>query len=711
MGNVVVTPMHFGIAFAVLVLVLAACGAAQQREARASRGRLWRAAVLLTLCVLAPAVPALILGEQLDLSWFESDIVLESDDLPWLSEDKRQLVKRIEDPVAGVYYTLPAGAPIDVRGAGYAGLDRPVQLLVVLLAIFVLLRVIVSTLRPVGYALGVREELPELQDEDCVEGLRELSRGFGLEAPRMLELKSSCGAPVACAWAGGVVGPVLIVGDGISGRFSGADTRAVVAHEMAHVARRSVAKTIVLYSLGLTGIVALSAWLFPSIAFAFVLFGLFFAAIYWSRHDERASDLLAARLIGFDAMASGLDRIHAANRLPCGGALRRWFFALATHPAEVTRRAWLALHAPEDERAELGCDRAELAQQRFADRTVLGLALLAVALGVWGGLDADFTGIGIVALLALVVVRFASTVLVQARLLWWLWQLGYWRMPLAWLGPWLVLVVLVFVGFAGWDGRIAGSVLTLLSLYMVWVVVRHRRRRRDIDAARRMRNLRAALDALSQQPQAVWKQPATQVERAQLLAGLRREAEGIGVLEDVITQSPRYWPAQLQMCSLCSPRDPAKALSHADTVIAALPHNPFPVTHRAQALARLGRQPEAEASMRQLAEREPNIHAFALTLADVASHGDDLEVAKQEIQRAETLNPGDPGLELARARVALKAHDYEAACEAIARAEAALDKDPLLLFGPAIDQLIERLPEEVALRRGRGQGVDREAAG
>lgn len=150
----------------------------------------------------------------------------------------------------------------------------------------------------------------------------------------------------------------------LDGRFTGAEIRAVAAHEVAHVARRHVFKGVAWFALLVVPGTAILAWLVgrrgdpgggggPALVpFALlVAFCLYLAALpvanAISRRYEREADWLALVATEDPGAAAGLVRTLAREALvdpepPAWGVV-----VLATHPPAVKRLAMaLSLRAP-----------------------------------------------------------------------------------------------------------------------------------------------------------------------------------------------------------------------------------------------------------------------------------------------------------------------------------------------------------------------------
>ncbi|MHC4078276.1 MAG: M48 family metalloprotease, partial [Planctomycetota bacterium] len=440
-GNTFVTPLTLGIAYVVVFVVCLLAGRAQGREGRASFRRLLKVAALMALLVLMPAVPPLLFGEKLDMSWAGARRYLSPEEL---REMGGVLPAGAEPAEEDPGYWIPDHDDREVfLGSGHSGWFLPMNLLVMLCGLGFTLRLGIQAMRPVQRLLREHVDLPEVTDPKVLASVQGIAERMHAARPRILRLGSMSGSLAVHALTGGMVAPVLIATDGLLERLDDDDTTALLAHEMSHIVRRSVWCTMLMVVLVMVVMVVASALLFASVTLALGYALMWVVVKVHGQFDEPACDLAAARAVGFGAMTRALGKIHAANSLPCGPLVRRLFHATQTHPSEAVRREHLARHAPAAEQSSLLPDTREAALQHRTNRVVLGLLVLVLAFGVWAGLDEDLKWYGVAALLLTVLTPFTLMLLAALRRLNYAWRVGLVRLPWAKV-DWFLFLVVVF---------------------------------------------------------------------------------------------------------------------------------------------------------------------------------------------------------------------------------------------------------------------------
>ncbi len=704
-GNSIVTPLHLGIAFAVLVQLCVLAGRTQRRESGASWGRLWLASLLLSSLVFLPCVPALLFGEALDFSWGSSASVVSADELEATGQPAPEGASLIEEG-GRRYYLVPFDGDYRATfGSGYTGVFRPVNLLVLLFALIPLLRNGIGMLRPLRKHLKELDELPRVEDPDVLARVDAITERMGIADPRVYRLISVSGHAEVQAVTGGAVGATIIATDGVLDQLDDDEGAAILAHEVAHIARRSIWRMMIGIALCQTAVVLASAWIFPSVAIALGLAAAWTLFKLISQVEEHGSDRLAARAVGFASMARALDKTHAANRLPCGPAWTRLVHATATHPSAAMRAAHLRTHAPLEDRDTIAVDADEVAAQRRTNRVVLTIAAALFAAGVWGGIDARVQWYG-VGCLALIVVSppLVGLLAVYRRLLD-LRRLGYLPLPWAFCARVLIYATSIYFVFTGlgepwcWPTWIA--IATFVTTF--WLARRRVRRWANITKAVRTLDLDGATRLVDELPRRERTRPNTQLLRAQLLLAGRRDDEARAELEALIERRPKFWPAHLMLSLMTSWTDPERGLEIADAVDRAVPNNPYPLSNRAGSLSRMGRFEEAEAVVERILTLAPNDGVFLTLAAGVASRADDHARTAARIEVAERHDPASTALLVVKARYSVRTADREVAEEVLRVAREAVEKNPLAMLRFDLEAVEDELAER-GERAGAGKG-------
>ncbi|MCA9030292.1 MAG: M48 family metalloprotease [Planctomycetaceae bacterium] len=183
----------------------------------------------------------------------------------------------------------------------------------------------------------------------------------------------------ADAYAGGLIAPSVVVGDGILHRLKPNERDAILAHEVAHIANGSL-WWYALLPVAST-LVAVVVAMFSSEYFS-VLWGLTF--VYgvrklMTRYFEFDSDYRAATAVGFEETISALAKIHAVSSMENTGIWSQLVYATSTHPSRDERLSSLAAQSPQPLHEELQTwDESTVRRTRFIWQlsTVLWLALL-----------------------------------------------------------------------------------------------------------------------------------------------------------------------------------------------------------------------------------------------------------------------------------------------------------------------------------------------
>lgn len=700
-GNLIVTPLHLTLAWAAITAICLLVGRAQARAAGASLLRLCAVAGISAALVLAPALPALLIGEQLDLG-AATRVVLSKAELEQRGIDVPEGTVPIQ--VDGVpYYGVPvadAGVePVSVFGTGYSGWCRPVNLVVLLLAVVWLFGAVVRCLRPLHRQINERHGLPVVEDSSVLASVGEIAGRMRVRPPRILALRSTSGALEMNALMGGTVAPVLVATDGVLGRLENKEIAAIVAHEMAHVARHSIWRVLAILAATSTVMVLLSAFLFPTVAIAIGFAAWWTSLKIHGQRDELACDLRAARAVGFAPMARALDKIHAANKLPCSPALQRVIHATQTHPSEAVRLAHLWRHAPDAERSKLAVDQREVARQRRTNRVVLAAVALVFGFAVWAGFEEDLKWLGIAGLAAVVLLPFVFVLLALCKRLLWLRRLGYVTLP--WKKPARIAIYVgcIVVAANGIGEPWAWPAWLALAVAVATFAAARRREGRLAWIHHAIRNgeLGRALELCDQLPRRARHAPAARVLRATLLAAGRRDREALDELDALVHERPRYWPGQLLRCQILSWREPERALEIAESVDRAVPDHPHPLSYVASCLARLGRFDEADAAARRALELDPDRGALHTLLAGIASRSGDVELAEERIRAAAERDPASIALLVVVARVQLAKGDLASAEAALQDARNAVEKTPMSLLMFDVDALEQRYRDAVAV--------------
>lgn len=226
---------------------------------------------------------------------------------------------------------------------------------------------------------GSREELPEVTEPEFLRRLQHVSSRIGVSTPVARQVPSGGGAMLLMAFAGGLPQPSITVTDGILLRLKDDEADAIIAHELAHIANRS------LWVFPLVLAVSLSSGVLVAIWFGFLTSLLFGYALQAglgrlvSRFYEYDSDRRAARATGFASTIRALDKIHQASMVGNRGWASFLAYAMATHPSQEERLTALYRAAPsEEELPDPSWSVAAAERRRYGSRVACCLWLAAL---------------------------------------------------------------------------------------------------------------------------------------------------------------------------------------------------------------------------------------------------------------------------------------------------------------------------------------------
>jgi Zn-dependent protease with chaperone function len=274
--------------------------------------------------------------------------------------------------------TIPL-ASVWIIGATAPGLSREPSYFPLICSTIWLLFLMVQFLKPAAQWIPGRATLPRAEPE-LVQQTAELARRMGVSPPPVQVLPSL--HSMADAYAGGLVAPMLVIGDGIQLRLGPEERSAVLAHELGHLANHSLVWFVIVRSFPFLPIVALALWLqdglFPVFWGMLGMVGMVRIASRWLEYD---CDRRAAAAVGAPLMMQALSKIHMVHPLRNSGLWSLLAYATGTHPSLDERLAALARMIPEPEQASPSFD-AQRARLRSRFAMIFGLVWLGLML--WG---------------------------------------------------------------------------------------------------------------------------------------------------------------------------------------------------------------------------------------------------------------------------------------------------------------------------------------
>jgi Zn-dependent protease with chaperone function/Flp pilus assembly protein TadD len=598
---------------------------------------------------------------------------------------------------------LPAIAVAAFASRGSIPVD---QCLVAAVSTILSLFCLPSFLRPPVRLRGTKEKLPLVTDDRLLARVTALSTKMGVPVPLVRLWPSISGSQQALAFVGTLQAPQLVVTDGILQRLETAESDAIIAHELGHVANGSIWLLATVIPVSCAVMTAATAVLPVSLALPFGIAFLVGLRRLVNRPAEFDCDYRAAQAIGFRATASALAKIHAVNPIPNSGLLSLLVFATATHPPRVARLAALYAAAQHDERPEAASDDGAVRKYRRAAGGAL--AVWAVVLcGTWlaafrGRLDAWLAiPLWIVAIgpLGLLLVSLRKRVSRARRRMGRRWSIKSQLAISAAIGV-AVFFALCAVHDRGTNSSENGapglaflvpivSALALCGLCVWLISTRHRRAlTHKIAIALQVHDFRRALELCLASPKIVCRAHVLRYQQAIAEAVCGRRAEAIAALERLWRDKPRFPLTALGLGELLLDADrPQRTIEVAASVARQLPHDPAVPVLEARALRRLGQVDEAQAACDRALAIDPDDGCVNALAAAIALDRGENQRAQALIARALELAPGEVYLLVVRAEIALQNEPVEQARIAVERAVGAVRANPLVFLQAEISRL------------------------
>ncbi len=557
-----------------------------------------------------------------------------------------------------------------------AGATPPDGLLVVLSAVQVTMAGVGSLRLP--RAFGDPDRLPRVDDPQLLERIDGIARQLGLTRPEVLQAGSSGPSQQVYAFASGLLAPVVLLSDGIAGRLPAAERDAIVAHELAHLARHSIWRYLGAMALASLLAVLVSTLVPVMVAVTFLLAAQWFGRILVGHGDEVAADRRGARCTDHGAMARALDKTHAVNQQLASGRGAAWFHALMTHPAMALRALRLRQDAPAEQRAGIEVDEAQAGRCVRTRRLAVVLVTLLMGGMVWLGMQ---PGWEVPATLTLFLLSMMPSVLLLLFFgeLRENWRLGIGRQGrilcgrLGLLGVGLALMLVTISLRPG--GRDLAPVLSLAMLGVVVAAFAYGRREmrllRELDQRLRARDLAGHRTVLQKAPDRLRRRPQYRVLAALVAAELGDAAAALPEFLAIRAAHPRCHLATFWAAALVLPQDSARAVALLRELDRVVPGHAQVLAALAGALLRDGRRDEAAALLAQVLRQRPRQGIYRALAVRVELAAGRTEAAAAELALAERYAPGDVATVLARAEFALRAGAAEgAALLATAREQA-----------------------------------------
>ncbi len=573
-------------------------------------------------------------------------------------------------------------------------------------------------MKPPARFLNTQEALPLVDDAAFLARVEWLAGQMGLRPPPVRLVRSVGGEQSALALAGGLVAPSLVVMDGILHRLSSDERDAIIGHELAHIANRSLWFLTSAWPLAATASVLMAIFVPPQVAITFALLMYVGVQRMVSRNFEYDCDRRAANVIGFRTMISALGKIHAAHLLCNEGWLSALVYAIATHPSRDERLAALYDAAPPDDRPEPTWS-ADDVRWRHRWARMAGLACLSglLVFPLWYVFAPSWVPVagllvlGLAPWMLLLVASLRATRFERRRRRApsrsrWRWATLGTMLSIVALGTlWgsgsaMDVVIESRLGLPADIVRAAASLALLVVMLLLLRPWRDRSQRlqRDVDLAVQRHDFAEVVRLWKESPDKFAKAPALRHAAAVSLALTGKREEAVDQLRQLVEDEPRFPLPRISLTMiLCDQGEYAAALAANEPLLDLLPRDPAPVRQQAWCLRLVGRLDEAEeAVQRSLALEADSGRAEAIAAAIAIDRGD-LARAGELLDVAERHDPGTSFVETIKAELALARGDETAARTQLERAADVCRANPFAMLDQYLAGLRARAPQQQEL--------------
>ena len=589
----------------------------------------------------------------------------------------------------------------------------------VLLAIVTGVLVAKSLVRPVQLR-GRQQPLDRVEDESFLDRVQELAGRMQVATPVVRLLRSPSAEQVTLAYVGGIQAPCIVVTDGLLTRLDPEERDAIICHELAHLANRTLWWLMALAPLAAAGSVlamacGVTTWMlvFPALMVGFHRLMM--------RPLELDCDLRAARAMGFPEITTALQKIH---RLGLESMASKWLrtliFATDEHPALSTRLAYVRSRATRAERGRLP-DIVD--DEWFVGWWSAGLWLAVVAVGCWlGRFDAWWAwGVSVVLLLAVPVTPpllikvatlghafHATSPSSRKRELWTtLVGVGLVGLFLVLWPLWMRFLEGLSAGEDWWMFvlvAVVGSCLLLGIMLGVLFRLQGDEVNTKLQVAWRQHEFARVIELLKRHSKRLMQDPNNRSLGALARAALGDQQRAIAEFEGLIADFPQRVDFRICLASLnIEVGAYEQALAVGQVLIRDFPDAKIGAAICSRALRRLGRLDEAQQQIEVALKELPDDGSVWAAAAGVAIDRGELERARDLLETANVKTPGTPQELVEAARLSIKTEPVPTALQKLRRAIAALEGNPLMLRQSEILSLRKELAK---LKQSESPEVD-----
>lgn len=569
-----------------------------------------------------------------------------------------------------------------------------------------------------------KEPLPLCEDPDLVERIRNLAEALHVRVPRV-RVQTAVGSVKdgVAAFVGGLAPFSVVVYDTILQRLRTDEQDAVIGHELAHVANRSIRVYVALFPLAACCGVAISFFSggYAGFVSAIALRGGVFRAV--SRWFEYDCDRRSALATSPDAMARSLRRIHVGHALGRPTLMASLALSCSTHPSLDERVAALARLKTQAGDVTVPFDPRRVDLCRFLARMFALVWLLAVPTSIgWMVMTGQslvavqFLHLAILSPIILLVIALRRTAKINRRRVYgrWRWSRLMRRQRTFWIAG--VVFILSFVGDTTIAavfrddvsaGPVVGVAALVLSVSLVgsiavlfWKLTiggiassKVPKLMREIGAALQRSDYEGVVKIASDNYKLVETDRLLMHNSSISLLATGHQEKAVELLEKLHRDHPWLPVTAITLIDVyLDAAEYERALSMAEQIRPELdPGDPLPLIQSCRALRGLGRLDDAVAVCEQAGEMVPDETAVFAFQAMLALDRGDREEADRQIELGESLLPAEPLLQIARAERAVADADADTLANELCELRRTISQQPLLLLNRTVKELEQQL--------------------
>ncbi|MBI1312827.1 M48 family metalloprotease [bacterium] len=570
-----------------------------------------------------------------------------------------------------------------------------------------------------------KEPLPLCDDPELVDRIRHLAEALHVRVPRVrVQTAVNSVKDGVAAFVGGLAPFSIVVYDTVLQQLRTDEQDAVIGHELAHVANRSIRLYVALFPLAACCGVVISFFTNGYLGFisAIALRSGVFRIV--SRRFEYDSDRRSALVTSPDAMARGLRRIHAGHALGRPTLMASLALSCSTHPSLDERVAALAKLNVESGMVTVPFDERRV---RLCQRLALGFGfgwLLLVPLSIGHMLLTGNERVALPSLhlailtpLILLIIALRRTARIDHRRVHgrWRWskltrkQKTGWTAAAVLVGSVLLGQIVILARFQEVEGCETWTAILLMLLSLCFVasllvligIPMSSRINRgkvpklmiEISGALQRGDYGGVVKIASDNYKVIATDRFLTHNAAVSLLAIGRCEKAVELLEKLHRDYP-WMPVTattLARVYLDSGNN-QRAIEIVDYIQPELDRqDPLPLILKCRAFRGLDRTDEALTIAQQALTIAPDDTAIHALLAMLALDRGDRAEADRQIELGESLLPAEPLLRLARAERAVLDENVEALSEEVRELQRTISHQPLLLLNRTVAVVAEQL--------------------